>query len=94
MSHKIQIKDINKNDKAYLNKLCEENNCEFEERWQSKYNSYVAYDYEPFCTMGFQLDVYIKGKDFCKIKFIEYLYNKRVEAIDKISKCYNNEVKI
>lgn len=94
MVHKIKIRNIKKENISYIENLCEENNCELFLEWQSQYNSYVVYDYEPLCTEGFEINAYIEGKSSSTIKFIEYLYNRRIEKINKLDAILNNEVKV
>lgn len=94
MTDKIKIKDIRKEDIPYIKNLCEENNCELSLEWKSKYNNYVVYDYEPFCSEGFEINAYIENKNFANAKFVEYLYNRRVEKINELNAVLNNEVKV
>ena len=51
--------------------------------WRSKYNSYVVYDYEPFCADGFNIAIDIDGSEE-KLQFVEYLYKKRLKDIEKL----------
>lgn len=47
---------INCDDAKAIIDLIEKNKSVIEEvvtEWQSDYNSYVVYDYEPFCSLGF-----------------------------------------
>lgn len=94
MTYKIKIKDIKKEDIPYIKNLCEENNCEFSLEWKSKYNSYVVYDYEPYYSDGFEINAYIKNEDCNKAQFVDYLYNRRKEKINKLNTVLNNEVKV
>ena len=46
----LEFKNIDKDIVEWLEDIAEENNCRIEKKeWKSKYNSYVIYDYEPFC---------------------------------------------
>lgn len=93
MTYKIKIKDIKKEDVPYIKNLCEENNCELSLEWKSKYNNYVMYDYEPYNSKEFEINACIKEyENFSNAKFVEYLYNKRVEKINKLNLIFNNEV--
>lgn len=85
----ITFKKINKEMLNYLTEITEENNCKVESiEWRSKYNSYVVYDYEPFCSDGFYINVVIKGrKSF--LNFIKYLYEKQSQAIDYLEVCFH-----
>ena len=42
--------------------VAEENNCRIERKeWKSRYNSYVVYEYEPFCAEGFSINLVISS---------------------------------
>ena len=94
MTYRIKIKDIKKEDIFHIKNLCEENNCEFSPEWKSKHNSYVVYDYEPYHSVGFEINAYIKSEYCNKAQFVEYLYNRRKEKIDNLNTILNNEVKV
>ena len=94
MTYRIKIKDIKKEDIFHIKNICEENNCEFSPEWKSKHNSYVVYDYEPYHSVGFEINAYIKSEDCNKAQFVEYLYNRRKEKIDNLNTILNNEVKV
>ena len=54
----LEIKNINKDIVEWIEDVAEENNCRIERKeWKSKYNSYVVYDYEPFCSEGFEINL-------------------------------------
>lgn len=57
--------------------------------WKSKYNSYVLYDYEPFCSDGFILKVYYPVNE--RVDFLKYLVNKQIDIINKMNSTYNME---
>ena len=68
-----------------------ENNCTIEKKeWKSKYNSYVVYDYEPFCSDGFEINIIISSVSLESIGFIKYLYTKKLNTIEYLSRCYEN----
>lgn len=92
MTCKIKIEDIKKENISYIENLCEENNCKLYSEWKSKYNSYIVYDCEPHCTVGFGLNVYIESEYFCNAKFVEYLYSRRIEKVDKLNKIFKEEI--
>ena len=69
--------------------MVEESTCSIKEKaWQSKYNSYVVYDYEPFCTEGFILNFKIVG-NINQLQFLKVLIEQRLERIQQLEKCYN-----
>ena len=55
--------------------------------WRSRYNSYVVFDYEPWCTDGFDIFLVITASSQEKLDFIAHLYNKRIEAIKHLNRC-------
>ena len=60
--------------------------------YQSKYNAYVKYDYEPFCVEGFNIEFEITDKlgngAFVsnQLKFIEYVATKRLDKYITLEK--------
>ena len=57
----LEIKNINRNIIDWVEDIADENNCKIERKeWKSKYNSYVVYDYEPFCSEGFEINILLK----------------------------------
>ncbi len=58
-----------------------------EKEWKSKYNSYVVYDYEPFCTEGFEINLVISSWDNAYLNFIKYLYDEKVSTIEYLNNC-------
>lgn len=56
--------------------------------WQSSYNSYVAYDYEPFCSDGFVLNLEVIFPTDSHMEFFEQLYNKMAKDINHLEKCF------
>ena len=80
--------DINQNILPWLEDIIDENNCKSERReWKSKYNSYVVYDYEPFCTEGFEINLIISAKDASYLNFIKYLYDEKINTIEYLNNC-------
>ena len=66
----------------------EENNCKIERKeWKSKYNSYVVYDYEPFCSEGFEINILLSSFDISYLNFIKYLYNEKLSTIEYLDNC-------
>ncbi len=43
-----------------------------EKHWHSKYNDYIVYDYEPFCTDGFNIEYKIEAneKELVRLNFL------------------------
>ena len=89
-TNKLEIKNINKNIIDWLEDIIEENNARIEKKeWKSKYNSYVIYDYEPFCTDGFEINLVITSYDASYLNFIKYLYEEKISTINYLNNCIN-----
>lgn len=56
--------------------------------WASKYNSSVVYDYEPFCTEGFDLQFDIQFKDFNHMKYAKFQIEKYLSGIKRLEDIY------
>lgn len=86
----IEMKNINKNIISWLEDIIEEHNSRVEKKeWKSKYNSYVVYDYEPFCTDGFEVNMVISSINSKYLEFIKYLYEEKINTIDYLNNCIN-----
>ena len=51
--------------------------------------SYVTYDYEPFCSDGFEINVLVSAVDMSYLNFLKYLYNEKINTIDYLNNCIN-----
>ena len=79
----LEIKNINKDIVDWIEDIAEENNCKIERKeWKSKYNSYVVYDYEPFCSEGFEINILFSSFDISYLNFIKYLYNEKISTLE------------
>ena len=86
--NRMEMKNVDKNILEWLEDIIDENNCKIERKeWKSKYNSYVIYDYEPFCTDGFEINLVISAKDSAYLNFIKYLYNEKISTIEYLNNC-------
>ena len=60
--------------------------------YQSKYNEYVKYDYEPFCADGFNIEFEIADNSSdrvfssSRLRFIEYVAVKRLDRYIELEK--------
>lgn len=87
----LEIKNINKDIVNWVEDVAEENNCRVERKeWKSKYNSYVVYDYEPFCSEGFEINILLSSFDISYLNFIKYLYNEKLSTIEYLDSCIKN----
>ena len=57
------------------------------EEWHSNYNSYVVYDYEPFCADGFTHKITLGARTENDLNFFMHLFKERVEAVQHLNKC-------
>lgn len=87
----LELKNINKDVVNWVEDIAEENNCRIERKeWKSKYNSYVVYDYEPFCSEGFEINILLSSFDLSYLNFIKYLYNEKLSTIEYLNNCVKN----
>ncbi len=87
-NNKIEMKNINKDIVGWLEDVIEENNGRIDKKeWKSKYNSYVVYDYEPFCSEGFEINMQISSHNPAYLNFIKYLYDEKIHTIDYLKSC-------
>ena len=88
--NRLEMKNVDKNIIDWLEDIIEENNSRVERKeWKSKYNSYVVYDYEPFCTDGFEINLVISSRDIAYLNFIKYLYDEKISTIEYLNNCIN-----
>ena len=84
----LELKNVNQEIIDWLENIIEENYSRITKKeWKSKYNSYVVYDYEPFCTDGFEINLTISSFDEAYLHFIKYLYEEKVSTIDYLNAC-------
>lgn len=86
--NRLEMKNVDQSMLAWLEDIIEENNSRIERKeWKSKYNSYVVYDYEPFCTEGFEINLVISSIDSSYLNFIKYLYDEKISTIEYLNNC-------
>lgn len=86
--NRLEMKNVNKDILDWLEDIVDENNSRIERKeWKSKYNSYVVYDYEPFCTDGFEINLVITSHNPAYLNFIKYLYDEKVSTIEYLNNC-------
>lgn len=84
----LEIKNVNRDIVDWLEDIAEENNCRIERKeWKSKYNSYVVYDYEPFCSEGFEINLLISSQQVSYLNFIKYLYKEKLSTLEYLNNC-------
>lgn len=88
--NRLELKNVDKNIVDWLEDVIEENYGRIERKeWKSKYNSYVVYDYEPFCTDGFEINLVVTAHDIAYLNFIKYLYEEKLNTIEYLKACAN-----
>jgi hypothetical protein len=86
----LEFKNVDKEVLPWLENIAIENGCRIEKKeWKSKYNSYVVYDYEPFCSDGFEINLMISCLDENHLNFMNYLYESKLRNIEHLQRCYN-----
>ena len=84
----MEMKNVNKDILEWLEDIIEENNSRVERKeWKSKYNSYVIYDYEPFCSDGFEINITISSHDENYLYFLKFLYDNKLDTIEYLNNC-------
>lgn len=84
----MEIKNVNHLMIPFLKNLIDENKCHIiREEWVSKYNSYVMYEYEPFCADGFMYNVTIKSVLPGMVEFVCNLYYNHISKIEMLTDC-------
>ncbi len=87
----LEIKNISKDIVNWVEDIAEENNCKIERKEsKSKSTSSVVYDYEPFCSEGFEINVLLSSFDISYLNFIKYLYNEKLSTIEYLDNCIKN----
>lgn len=87
MSDKVyEIKDVKKGLLEFIKETAKANGCKLErQEWKSKYNSYVVYDYEPFCSDGFEINLEFTCDSNNHFEFLKYLYEKRLSEVESLN---------
>jgi hypothetical protein len=82
-----KIKLVDNTRLPIIRQLVDETGCSIVKiDWRSKYNSYVVYDYEPFCSDGFELEVFITSSNKNNLEFLSYLLKKHYETVSILNK--------
>lgn len=86
--YSTEFKNINRELLDWLEKTTLENNCRIDKKeWKSKYNSYVVYDYEPFCSDGFEINITVSSFDANYVNFLKFLFENKVRTIEYLKNC-------
>lgn len=60
--------------------------------WQSKYNTYVRYDYEPFCVDGFYIILKVRFRYLEQMKFAKFETEKLLNKLNDLEKLFEQEI--
>ena len=83
-----EFKNVTKDILPWLENLAWECRCKIEKKeWKSKYNSYVIYDYEPFCSDGFEINITLSSKMCEHLNFVRFLYENKIRTIGYLKTC-------
>ena len=83
-----EFKNINRELLDWLERTSLETNCRIDNKeWKSKYNSYVVYDYEPFCSDGFEINMTVSSYDVNYVNFLKFLFENKVKTIEYLKGC-------
>ena len=83
-----EFKNVEKELLPWFESIVYENNsCVEKKEWCSRYNSYVIYDYEPFCSDGFEINVTLASKQNEFLNFVRYLYDNKIQTIGYLKNC-------
>ena len=84
----MEFKNVKKTMLDWLEDTAQEYHCKVEKKeWKSKYNHYVVYDYEPFCSEGFEIIVTVSSKYPQFLNFVRYLYELKMQTINYLEGC-------
>ena len=84
----MEFKNVKKTMLDWLEATADEYHCKIEKKeWKSKYNHYVVYDYEPFCSEGFEIIVTVSSKCPHFLNFVRYLYELKMQTINYLEGC-------
>ncbi len=87
----LEFKNVSKDIMPWLEQTALENNCQIEKKeWKSKYNSYVIYDYEPFCSDGFEINITVSSHNINYLYFLRFLYENKINVIEYLNSCITN----
>ena len=83
-----EFKNVIKEVLPWLENIAWEYRCKIEKKeWKSKYNNYVIYDYEPFCSDGFEINVTISSRQGEYLNFVRFLYENKIRTIGYLKNC-------
>ena len=86
--HCAEFKNVIKELLPWLENIAWEYRCKIEKKeWKSKYNNYVIYDYEPFCSDGFEINITLSSRQNEYLNFVRFLYENKIQTIGYLKNC-------
>ena len=83
-----EFKNVMKETLPWLENVAWEYRCKIEKKeWKSKYNNYVIYDYEPFCSDGFEINITLSSRQGEYLNFVRFLYENKIRTICYLKNC-------
>ena len=83
-----EFKNVPKELLYWIETLALEYRCKIEKKeWKSKYNNYVIYDYEPFCSDGFEINLTLATRQNEYLNFVRFLYENKLQTIGYLKSC-------
>ncbi|MBQ2983708.1 MAG: hypothetical protein IJD57_02810 [Candidatus Gastranaerophilales bacterium] len=83
-----EFRNVTKEILPWLESLAVEYRCKIDKKeWKSKYNNYVIYDYEPFCSDGFEINLTISSRQNEYLNFVRFLYEEKIQKIGYLKSC-------
>ncbi len=83
-----EFKNVSRDILPWLENLAYECRCKIDKKeWKSRYNNYVIYDYEPFCSDGFEINVTLSSRQSEYLNFVRYLYDSKIRTIGYLKGC-------
>lgn len=83
-----EFKNVIKEVLPWLENIAWEYRCKIEKKeWKSKYNNYVIYDYEPFCSDGFEINITLSSRQGEYLNFVRFLYENKIRTIGYLKNC-------
>lgn len=84
-----EFRGVMKETVFWLENLAEEYKCKVDKKeWRSKYNNYVVYDYEPFCSEGFEISITLSSRFPEFLNFVKYLYEEKIAKLNYLNDCF------
>ncbi len=84
----FEFRGVMKEAIPWLEYIAQEYRCRVDKKeWRSKYNNYVVYDYEPFCSEGFEISMTLSSRYPEFLNFVKYLYDKKISLIKHLDNC-------